>query len=125
MLYIFTSTSGSNTEEPVVDTEVGTKSPGRQDSCPELSDNSLEGCPDNALESASELRLFPPNMGRDTRITPERCLKIPSTRSQEKFQGRLPNVGLKLLPALSRIFAGRRDFCAKLSDNATIGGLPR
>lgn len=37
--------------------------------------------PDNALESALELRLFQFNMGLDTRITSERCFKNPSTRS--------------------------------------------
>ena len=77
--------STSWTEDPLETTEVGTKSPGRQGSCPKISDNSLKSCTDNALESASELRLFQPNIRLDTRITPERCAEIPSTRSQEKF----------------------------------------
>ena len=54
-------------------TKVDTKSPGRQDFCPKISDNSLEGCLDNALKSALERRLFQPNMVLDTRITPESC----------------------------------------------------
>lgn len=63
-------------------TNVDSQSLGRQDPCPKISNDNLEGCPDNALENASELRLF---QGLDTRITPEKCPKIPSTRPQEKF----------------------------------------
>ena len=66
-------------------TDVGNSCSGRQDSCAKISDNSLEGFSDNALESASELRLFQPNTGLDTCIRPEICPKIPSSRSQEKF----------------------------------------
>ena len=66
-------------------TEVGIKSPGRQDSCPKISDNSLEGCPKNVLENASKLHLFQFNMGLIFASRPKNVFKIPSTRSQEKL----------------------------------------
>ena len=66
-------------------TKVDTKSPERQDFCPKILNNNLKDRPYNAIESASKLCLFQLNMRFDARITPERYVKLPSTRSQEKF----------------------------------------